>query len=181
MQKENKTEKILEKIKGKRVGIFIDDANLFYMQKRIGWKIDWLKFKKFLNGYVKEGIYAYYIGMPPSGQARLENERIKKELEIVGFSVKTKPLKKIYLDDKKMDFKNKCNFDVEIAFDIARIIEKLDSIIIVSGDSDFLEAKNFCIEKGKDFLMICFEERVAWEIRRIYHLFFEDIKEIVKK
>ena len=73
MQKENKTEKILEKIKGKRVGIFIDDANLFYMQKRIGWKIDWLKFKKFLNGYVKEGIYAYYIGMPPSGQARLEN------------------------------------------------------------------------------------------------------------
>ena len=95
--------------------------------------------------------------------------------------MKTKPLKKIYLDDKKMDFKNKCNFDVEIAFDIARIIEKLDSIIIVSGDSDFLEAKNFCIEKGKDFLMICFEERVAWEIRRIYHLFFEDIKEIVKK
>jgi uncharacterized LabA/DUF88 family protein len=178
---DNKIEKILEKLKDKRIGIFIDDANLFYIQKRIGWKIDWLKFKKFLDGYIKESVYTYYIGMPPMGQARLENERIKKELKDISFVVRTKPLKKIYLDDKKIDFKNKCNCDVEIAFDIARNIEKFDSIIIVSGDSDFLEAKNFCIERSKGFLIMCFEERVAWEIRRVYHLFFEDIKEIIKK
>ena len=70
---------------------------------------------------------------------------------------------------------------MEIAFDIARYVDKVDAVIIMSGDSDFLEAKNFCLEKGKKFLIVCFEERVAWEIRRIYHLFFEDIKDFIKK
>ena len=121
------------------------------------------------------------MGMPFEGKARLDNERIKKELEEINFKVVTKPLKKIYLNHQKEKFKYKCNFDVEIAFDITRNIKDLDLVIIVSGDSDFLEAKNFCLERGKSFMMMCFEERVAWEIRRIYHIFFEDIKEFIKK
>jgi len=55
----------------------------------------------------------------------------------------------------------------------------LDLLIIVSGDSDFIEAKNFCLEKRKSFLMMCFEKRVAWEIKRIHHIFFEDIKNFI--
>lgn len=173
--------KILEKFKNKSAGIFVDDANLFYIQKKVGWKVDLLKLKEFLRQYVKLVICRYYMGMPPDGKARLENEEIKKEVEGVGFEVKTKPLKKIYLDSKKLDFKHKCNFDVEIAFDISRNIKKLDLVIIVSGDSDFLETKNFCLENNKGFMVMCFEERVAWEIRKIYHVFFEDIKKFIKK
>lgn len=173
--------KILEKFKNKSVGVFIDEANLFYIQKIIGWDIDWFKFKNFLEKYLDVKICRYYMGMPQYGKARLENERIKKELEGIGFKVKTKPLKKIYLNHQKAKFKHKCNFDVEIAFDIIRNIENLDIVIIVSGDSDFLEAKNFCLEKGRNFMMMCFGERVAWEIRRIYHLFLEEIKEFIKK
>jgi len=172
---------ILENNKNKKTGIFVDDANLFYIQRRVGWKIDWLKLKNFLKGYVNLMVCQYYIGMPPEGKARLENERIKKELEEINFKVITKQLKKIYLNDRKVDFEYKCNFDVEIAFNIARDINQLDFVIIVSGDSDFLEAKNFCLEKGKSFAIMCFEERVAWEIRRIHHLFFEDIKEFIEK
>jgi len=172
---------ILENNKNKRTGIFIDDANLFYIQRKLNWKIDWLKFKNFLEKYLKLKICRYYMGMPFDGTARLKNERIKEELEQINFEVITKTLKKIYLDNQKSDFKYKCNFDVEIAFDIARSIKNLDFIIIVSGDSDFLEAKNFCLGKQKTFAIICFEKRVAWEIRRIHHIFFEDIKEFIKK
>lgn len=172
---------ILKKFKGKRAGIFIDDANLFYIQKELGWKIDWMKLKDFLSRYLKPTLFTYYLGMPASGKARLENEGIKTELEEIGFKVITKTLKKIYIDNQKQEFKHKCNFDVEIAFDIARNIDKLDLVIIMSGDSDFLEAKNFCLENRKSFLVMCFERRVAWEIRRIYHIFLEDIKEYIKK
>ena len=172
---------ILKKFQGKSAGIFIDEANLFYIQRKIGWKIDWLKLKKFLEKYIKLEVCNYYMGMPAQGRARLENERIKKGLEEIDFKVITKPLKKIYLNNKKLNFKYKCNFDVEIAFDVARSIKKLDFIIIASGDSDFLETKNFCIENNKGFVMMCFEKRVAWEIRRIHHIFFEDIKEFIKK
>lgn len=172
---------ILEKFRNKSAGIFVDDANLFYIQKRIGWEIDWLKFKNFLEKYLNLVILHYYLGMPSEGKARLENERIKGEMEKVGFKVITKPLKKIYLNNQKIDFKYKCNFDVEISFDIARHIDELEFIIIASGDSDFLAAKNFCLEKDKGFAMMCFEERVAWEIRRIHHIFFEDIAGFIKK
>jgi len=172
---------ILANNKNKRTGIFVDDANLFYIQKRMGWKIDWFKVKKFLEKYLNLVLRRYYIGMPAEGKGRLENERIKEEMKKLSFEMITKPLKKIYLNNQKIDFKYKCNFDVEISFDIARNIEKLDFIIIASGDSDFLEAKNFCLERNKNFAIMCFEERVAWEIRKIHHIFFEDIEEFIKK
>jgi len=173
--------KILERLKGKTAGIFIDDANLFYIQKKTGWKIDWLKLKNFLEQYFKIGFIRYYMGMPPSGESRFNNERIKKDLEKIEFKVITKPLKKIYLDDTRDKFKNKCNFDVEISFDITRNIDKVHLVILMSGDSDFLEAKNFCLEKGKSFLIMCFEKRAPWEFRLIHHVFFEDVEQFVKK
>jgi len=172
---------ILNKFKGKTVGIFVDEANIFYIQKELGWKIDWIKTKEFLSKYFKINLLNYYLGMPAKGDGLIENSRVKKEMEDVGFKVKTKPLKKIYLDEKKEEFKHKCNFDVEISFDIARNIKDLDLIIIVSGDSDFLEAKNFCLENKKGFMVMCFEKGVAWEFRKIYHLFFEEIKEFIEK
>lgn len=85
------------------------------------------------------------------------------------------------MDDKKEEFKNKCNCDVEIVFDIARNIDKIDIVIVMSGDSDFLEAKNFCLENGKQFLIMCFEKRAPWEFRRIHHIFLEDIENFIKK
>ena len=174
-------DEMLEKFRNKKVAIFIDDANLFYAQKRVDWEIDWQKTKQFFEKYAAGSLWFYYLGMPLVGKGRFENEKLKEELSAIGFSVKTKPLKKIYLDDRKIDFKHKCNSDVEIAFDIARYADKVDAIVVMSGDSDFLEAKNFCLERDKNFLIICFEERVAWEIRRIHHLFFEDIKDFIKK
>ena len=35
----DKNTKILEQFKNKKAAIFIDDANLFYMQKRVAWEI----------------------------------------------------------------------------------------------------------------------------------------------
>ena len=172
---------ILEKLRGKTVGAFIDDANLFYIQKKIGWKIDWLKVKNYLEKYFNIVFIRYYMGMPFSGESRFNNEKIKKGLEQIGFKVITKPLKKIYLDDRKEEFKNKCNCDVEIVFDIARNIDIIDIVIVMSGDSDFLEAKSFCLERKKSFLIMCFEKRAPWEFRRIHHIFFEDIQDFIKK
>ena len=102
-------------------------------------------------------------------------------MEKFNFLVKTKPLKKIYVDDERKEFKYKCNFDVEMALDVARLIEKLDVVVIISGDSDFLAVKDFCIERKKDFLIMCFEKRVPWEIRKIHHIFFEEIRNAVQK
>ena len=36
-------------------------------------------------------------------------------------------------------------------------------------------------EKGRGFIALCFEEGVSWEIRKGYHIFLEDIKELDAK
>jgi len=43
-----------------KVGIFIDEANLFYTQKESGWKIDWEKFKIVLNKSLDIKIIRYF-------------------------------------------------------------------------------------------------------------------------
>lgn len=55
---------ILKKTKGKKVGLFIDDANLFYLQKILGWKVSWKKLKNFLSDYYELVVCNYYLGMP---------------------------------------------------------------------------------------------------------------------
>lgn len=93
----------------------------------------------------------------------------------------TKPLKKIWLDKEKTKFDYKCNFDVEIALDVARNMDKIDLVMIGSGDSDFLEVKKFTFEHQKGFLVLCFEKGVAWEVRKNYHVFLEDLQEFIAR
>ena len=68
---------------------------------------------------------------------------------------------------------------VEISLDVARHIKLLDLVMIGSGDSDFLAVRDFALENKKGFIALCFEKGVAWEIRRGYHIFLEDIKAII--
>ncbi|MFZ1019480.1 MAG: hypothetical protein WAN61_00610 [Minisyncoccia bacterium] len=62
-----------------------------------------------------------------------------------------------------------------------KTVKDLDMVIVGSGDSDFLEAKNFVIENKKSFLVLCFEKGVAWEMRKLHHIFLEDLRDIIKQ
>ncbi|GAI31519.1 unnamed protein product, partial [marine sediment metagenome] len=55
-----------------------------------------------------------------------------------------------------------------------------DTVLLASSDSDFIGLRNDVISQGKGFIFVCFEHNVAWEIRRSYHLFFEEIREKIQ-
>ena len=72
----------------------------------------------------------------------------------------------------------KADVDVEITLDVVRNIDNLDVIIIMSGDSDFLELKNYVIkDKGKNILFMGYEENMAWELRQCWHLYINKIRD----
>jgi len=174
-------QKLLNKTRGKKIGLFIDNANWFYPQKELRWDIDFKKLLNFLKKYYKVKVLKLYAGTPLDLIQKRRFRSFTKALNKIGYEINTKPLKKIWLDRKKGEFIYKCNFDVEIALDIARHIKPLDLIMIGSGDSDFLAVKDFAIENKKGFIALCFEKGVAWEIRRGYHIFIEDIKNKIKE
>ena len=163
-----------------KVGVFIDEANLFYIQKELGWKIDWNKFIGLLKTDLNIVINRYYLGMPLSGESKTKNMKFKKMLEGFGYTVITKPLKKIYTDKKLGKFMYKCNFDVEIAVDITTFIKDLDVIIICSSDSDYIAVRDYVLINKKKILFLCFERKVSWEIRKSKRFFLEDIRKKIE-
>lgn len=171
---------VLEKFRDKSAGIFVDEANLFYSQKTLGWHVYWQKLLEFFNQFYNIKIARYYMGMPLKRESFKRNVLIKNRLEKEGFEVITKPLKKIYLDSQKKDFIYKCNFDVEITRDVVRNLDKIELVLLASSDSDFIGLKDDVISNKKGFIFVCFEHNVCWEIRRSYHLFFEDIHDKIR-
>lgn len=172
--------KILNKFKEKSAGIFVDEANLFYSQKALGWHVNWEKVLGFFEEFYNIKVAHYYMGMPFKKETYERSVLIKNRLEKEGFRVITKPLKKIYLDNQKEKFIYKCNFDVEITCDVIRNLDKIDLVLLVSSDSDFIGLRNDVLSHRKGSIFVCFEYNVAWEIRRSYHLFLEDIKKKIQ-
>lgn len=122
-------------IKG-RTSVFIDASNVYHSYKRLKWKID---FRKFLEYLKKEsnltGVY-YYTARDLSSN---KQTRFLNFMEMIGYAVRSKKVK--FIKDKKFQAERdgffKGNLDVELTIDVLETKDRYDTIILVSGDSDF--------------------------------------------
>ncbi len=117
------------KHKEQRVGIFIDAQNLYHSAKNL--------YKKKVNfGAILDDAVAgrhlvrviAYVITTESG----EEQSFFEALEKLGIETKTKDLQIFYGGAKKADW------DVGIAVDMIRLAPKLDAVVLVSGDGDFI-------------------------------------------
>ena len=112
-----------------RVGVFIDVQNMYYSAKNI-YKSK-VNFKTILKEAVRERnlirAIAYVI------KADVKDEiNFFEALKSLGFEVKAKDLQVFYGGAKKGDW------DIGIAMDTIELASKLDAIVLVSGDGDFV-------------------------------------------
>jgi len=117
------------KHKEQRVGILVDVSNMYHSAKNLYSKK--VNFKEILNRAVADRklirATAYAI--------RTENKEEAPFVEALGqqgFEVKMKDLQIFAGGAKKADW------DVGIAIDAIKLADKLDVIVIVSGDGDYL-------------------------------------------
>ena len=117
------------KHKNQRVGIFIDTQNLYHCAKNIyGAKVNF-------DQIVKDGLAdrqliraVAYVITTESGDEKNFFEALGK----MGIETKTKNLQIFSGGSKKADW------DVGLAVDAIKLAPKLDAVIIVSGDGDFV-------------------------------------------
>ena len=76
-----------------------------------------------------------------------------------GYAMITKPLKRYG------DGTIKANFDVELAIDILTIYERLDVVVLVSGDGDFRRLVELVCSKGIRVEVVAFGDSTAAELR----------------
>ena len=170
-----KIEKLLQNLKSKKVGVFCDDSNLYHSYQKYGWRVDFEKFNRFLEGYCNLQFINYYIAIPDKSDAVYFGtqkflEKIRKCV-----TIKEKKLKYTPVAGKMI---KKGDVDVEIVLDVARTINDLDVVMVLSGDSDFYELKNYVLnDKGKNIIFVGYEENMAWELRQCWHIYLNRIKE----
>jgi uncharacterized LabA/DUF88 family protein len=117
------------KHKDQRVGIFIDTQNLYHSAKNLyGAKVNFGQVvKDALDGRVLIRATAYVI-TTESGEEKSFFEALGK----VGITIKTKNLQIFAGGAKKADW------DVGMAVDAISLSPKLDAVILITGDGDFI-------------------------------------------
>lgn len=117
------------KHKQQRVGVFIDTQNLYHSAKNL------YKSKVNFGEIMKEAVAGRaliravaYVITTESGEERGFFEALEK----LGIETKTKDLQIFYGGAKKADW------DVGLAVDAIKLAPKLDTVILASGDGDFI-------------------------------------------
>lgn len=170
-----------------KVKIYIDGANMFYTQMKLGWFVDWKKIKDYLkeNNDILE--MRYYTGVKD------EDEKMASflnYLDSVGITPITKPIKVIKVDDNHHSKKlykyseiYKSNCDVEITTDILLERKELDEIILFTGDSDFQYLIKKLKDTGKKVIVFSSRKTISWEIKleATDYIYLEDIKDQIAR
>ena len=172
---DSKIEKLLMSFKNKKVGVFCDNANLYHAYQKYGWRVDFEKFKEFISQYCDLQFINYYLVIPAKNDIVYHGtQRFLNKIKLF-VSIKKKELKYTPVGGQVI---KKGNMDVEIVLDVVRTLDDLDIVIVMSGDSDFLELKNYVVkEKGKNIIFWAFEKNMAWELKYCWHLYLDDYKE----
>lgn len=121
----------------KKIAIFADVQNIYYTTRQAyGRQFNYYKFWEQIKAKGKiTTANAYAIDRGDNKQQQFQNT-----LQKIGFTIKLKP----YI--QRSDGSSKGDWDVGITIDILEAANKVDIVILLSGDGDF----DLLIEKIKD-------------------------------
>ncbi|SIO45839.1 Uncharacterized conserved protein, LabA/DUF88 family [Bradyrhizobium erythrophlei] len=117
-----------------RIALFIDGANLFSTAKALGFDLD---FKRLLHEFQSRGVLvrAFYYTATFEDQEFTSIRPLTDWLSYNGFTVVTKTLKES--TDASGRRKVKGSMDIELAVNAMEIADRVDQIVLFSGDGDF--------------------------------------------
>ena len=137
-----------------RVGIFVDVQNIFYAAKPFNARLD---FEKLLELSVGKRrlirAIAYVVQSPDVDQSNFISMLQQKSYE-----VKRKDLR------QRSDGSAKGDWDMGMAIDIMRFVSKLDVVVLVSGDGDFVPLVDLVKTLGPRVEVISFTYNTARDL-----------------
>lgn len=160
-----------------RVSVFVDGANMYYAQKKLGWFIDYRKTLNFFgqaSGNVVSEAY-YYTGADT--QAKHRDNAFHDYLMHSGYTVRTKAIKQM-MDDTTGEIVEKANLDIELVIDMFNTVANYDTCILMSGDGDFERALELVRTKGKRIAVVAHPDMTARELRNVAGRNYFDLRDL---
>lgn len=132
-----------------RVGVFIDTQNLYHSAKsnhRSNVNYEEL-ITQAVRGRKLIRAFAYVIKSEEGTE-----EKFFESIQEMGIEIRVKDLQIFHTGAKKGDW------DVGIAVDMIRLTEKLDVVVLASGDGDFIEVIRYCKSRGVRAEVMAFDK-----------------------
>jgi len=128
-----------------RVALFIDGANLYSASRNLGFDVD---YRNLLESFRKKAnvIRAYYYSAVLETEEYSPLKPLTDWLAYNGYALVTKPAKEF--TDSTGRRRVKGNMDIEIAVDMLELADKVDHMVLFSGDSDFRRLVEAVQRKG---------------------------------
>ena len=141
---------------GQRVAILIDVQNLYHSAKNLyGARVN---FREILKTAVSQRslIRAFgYVVRTKTGEEKPFFEALTK----LGIETRVRDLQEYYGGLKKADW------DVGITVDAIRIAPSVDTIVLASGDGDFLQLIDYLKNQGKRIEVIAFSRSASSKLK----------------
>jgi len=159
------------KHRGQRVGILIDVQNLYHSAKNL-YKAR-VNFNEILKLAVSNRnlIRAFaYVVKTKTGEEKAFFDALIK----LGIETRVKDLQEFYDGQKKADW------DVGIVVDAIRMAPNVDTLVLVSGDGDFVSLVEYLRNQGKRVEVIAFGRSASSRLKEEADEFI-DLEEFPKK
>ena len=116
-----------------RVAIFIDGENIHYSAKHLNMRLDYLKLCSKLAGNRRLVRSYFYTAVSNQSEGKIDFINF---LKLNGFSVVTREIKS-FSDGDHSTRNVRGSLDMEMAIDALEMSNKLDTVILCTGDGDF--------------------------------------------
>ncbi len=138
-----------------RVGVFVDVQNMFYSAKALHQsKIDYSKLLQEIVGNRKLIRALAYVVQ----KSEVDQSSFTEVLERLGYEIKSKDLR------LRPDGTAKGDWDMGIAIDTIAIAPKLDTVVLVSGDGDFVPLVEMLKAHGCRVEVVSFRKSTSTEL-----------------
>jgi len=123
-----------EMLSSDKIAVFIDGANLYATAKTLGFDID---YKRLLEEFQSRGtlLRAFYYTAIAEDQEYTSLRPLIDWLDYNGFTVVTKAAKEFI--DASGRRKVRRNMDIELAVDAMELAERINEMVLFSGNGDF--------------------------------------------
>ena len=161
--------------KDQRVGVFVDIQNMYYSAKNLySSKVNFMQvLEDAVAGRYLIRAFAYVIKADVGAEKDFFGA-----LEKMGFEVRSKDLQIFYGGNKKGDW------DVGLCMDVIRLIPKIDVMVLVSGDGDYVDLVQYAHSQGVRTEIIAFgktaSSRLTEEADQVLDLSEDTKKYLIK-
>ncbi len=154
----------VQKHKEQRIAVLIDVQNMYHSAKNLYQaKVNFAEIlKEAIFGRKLIRAFAYVV-RTKTGEEKPFFEALTK----LGFEMRVRDLQEYYGGLKKADW------DVGITIDAVKVSQGVDTIVLVSGDGDFLQLIEYLKNQGKRVEVMAFGRSASSKLREVVDEFID--------